>query len=182
MKKSTLWMLIACCGVCWIIIIAIAAHLLRKHHDQVAPARNNQETPAQQLGTTPTPQDDVYLAARSGDLASVIKLLDAHPDLLNAHFGKDQSSLLNTASFHKHIDVVKELLRRNADVNIFTAEHKTPLWDAADANSQDIVALLLEAGADPSIASSDGRTPLQDAVLKNRTAMADFLRQHGVKQ
>src|SRR4051812_13491785 len=132
---------------CMLIAGTIAFTVLwKKHLREKAYEARRAAISKQQMNAPARSYDEVYIAAHDGDLARVKEALDAQPDLLNRHFGGFSSTLLNTASYNRHVEVVKELLRRKADVNGVTKDNKTALYDAVDGGNSGIVTLLLENG------------------------------------
>lgn len=81
------------------------------------------------------------------------------------------------------------LMKSGAEVDARDGMGRTALHLAAERGHATIVHLLMEAGADVHLrASSSSRyspytdqTPLEVAVLRNRTAVADFLHSHPYK-
>jgi hypothetical protein len=110
--------------------------------------------------TTQTPQapekvdkaEALAAAARKGDAAAVTKLLDEGVDV-NSRF-RYGTTALSFAADHGHLEVVKVLLARGADVNVKdTFYGATPLtWATSPAMTRkpehaEIVGLLLKHGA-----------------------------------
>ncbi|KAF4485947.1 Ankyrin-1 [Colletotrichum fructicola Nara gc5] len=70
---------------------------------------------------------------------------------------------LNAASENGHLDVVKLLLDKGADITVPNSDGWTPLNTASDNGHLDVVKLLLAKGADITVPNSDGWTPLNAA-------------------
>ena len=112
----------------------------------------------------------MFEAVKSGDAASVIELLDAHPALVNAKNENGVSAVL-LATYFGHREIVEILLARGADLNIF---------DAAAAGDLDRLKTL--AAEDTELIGSfspDGFTPLGLATFFGRRDVLDFLLSHG---
>jgi hypothetical protein len=107
------------------------------------------------LAQTPTASgkaDALAAAARKGDAAAVTKLLDEGVDV-NSKF-RYGTTALSFAADHGHLEVVKVLVARGADVNVKdTFYNATPLtWAVMPAMTRKpdhaaIVGVLLKAGA-----------------------------------
>jgi ankyrin repeat protein len=60
------------------------------------------------------------------------------------------------ASNHGHVDVVKLLLEKGADMTVRNREGWTPLHSASNSGHIDVVKLLLEKDADVTVANENG--------------------------
>jgi hypothetical protein len=129
-----------------VILVFLAAGASPAHSSPQAPAASG--APATQAGTTSEKADTFLEAARKGDAAGVRKLLDEGVDV-NTRFRYDRTAL-SYACDRGHLDVVRLLLERGADVNIEdTFYHATALnWAVNPAMGRtpqhpEIVKLLL---------------------------------------
>ena len=96
-----------------------------------------------------TVDGQMFEAARSGDLAALVRLLDAHPDRLYARAQPYEWTLLHAAAQSGHPAVVGELLRRGLDPNTREKGDNTyAMHWAAAAGRLDIVKQLADAGGD----------------------------------
>jgi len=140
-----------------------------------------------QIVVTPTsPQEvvtatNVCNAAQNGDLSRLRRLLDQHPELLDATAGPGHATPLHNAVYYRRAAIVEELLRRKADVNALNGNGATPLHDCVSKGTPEIAVMLLDAGADVNKRNYARQTPLAMAVAKDRSDMADLLRQRGAK-
>ena len=153
--------------------------------------------------------DEIYDAAKSGELPKVKALLKTNPDLVNSTDGFNNQTPLFAAVIYNHKDVADLLLANKADVNAHDKDGKTPMFFAnkmemaqwlldnkADVNAKarnnntplhmqallghlDIVKFLLDNKADVNAKNKVGWTPLHMALTNNKTDVIDFLRQHG---
>jgi TonB family protein len=97
-------------------------------------------------------------------------ILDLPPDQIHSWVAETR---------YNHMEVVKLLLAKGADINAKADHGDTPLHGAVQSNYKDMVILLIANKADVNIANNRGMTPLDIAESNNRTEMAEFLRQHG---
>lgn len=101
---------------------------------------------------TDAQRDLIHIAAMNGCVDVVKCLLNRDSGLLNKPDAHGETALLWAAA-NGHKEVVQELLRRGADIQLATnrpghKDHgKTPLQWAVRYNHADVVALLLDAGA-----------------------------------
>lgn len=103
---------------------------------------------------------DLVSASGTGDLKTVQRLLGGgtDPNIKDIH-GRTP---LYAAIVAGHLDVVAELLRKRADVNVPVADI-TPLMAAADRGLAEAVNLLLKTGANPRATTKTGWTALHFA-------------------
>jgi hypothetical protein len=97
-------------------------------------------------------------AVHAGDLGTIRKILDRHPDLVNA--GTDlprlerpsdtvAMRLIHVAIAEGKADVLRLLIERGADLNTRNADGRLPLHDCFELNHDDFAKILLDAGALP---------------------------------
>lgn len=120
---------------------------------------------ANDLGYTP------LMAAIEGDHDEVIDFFlksgsNVNPEVINEMEveGLGGAFPLYTATRKENLSVVKQLLKRGADVNRSAPNGWTSLKSAAQQGNFEIVKVLLDAGADPNIADDTNYTPLMNAV------------------
>lgn len=119
-------------------------------------------------------------AVENGDIPS-LRSLAAEGASVNC---RDDHNItpLSIAVFHGNLDMVKELLKLHASVNVSAPIQRLfnefPLHIAANRGHKDIVELLLRHGAHPGLSDGTGRTPRERAVER---AKIPFIRIPGVK-
>ncbi|CAF4384462.1 unnamed protein product, partial [Rotaria sp. Silwood2] len=133
----------------------------------------------------------LWIASRKGMLQIVELLLNAGAETHVAPFGNQANKLnitgwtpLYAAMKSRKFDVVKLLLKRDADPNAVTKLGSTPFLLASEICDLDIIEACVKAGADldfaPSGSDADnlnitGQTALFMATLKDRVDIAKFL-------
>jgi uncharacterized protein len=155
---------------------------------------------------TPDPQGltGLFIALREGSLKAANALVDWPKTKVETRTADDESPLM-MAALKGHIDLVRQLIARDADVNKtgWTALHyaatgghvaimellldnhayidaespngTTPLMMAAHYGSPAAVKLLLEAGADPALKNQLGLSAIDFAHRANRRDAAELI-------
>ncbi|MES2783966.1 MAG: ankyrin repeat domain-containing protein [Pseudomonadota bacterium] len=155
---------------------------------------------------TPNPQklDGLYLALQESNLKAAQALIDWPKTNVESRTPQDESPLM-IASLRGHLELVRKLIDRGADVNktgwtplhyaatsghvpviALLLEHHayidaespnktTPLMMAVHYGSPEAVRHLLEAGADPSLKNQLGMTAVDFAHRANRKDMAELV-------
>jgi len=123
-------------------------------------------------------QDLLIKRAQNCDRKGLTALLDKGADP-NAKRPGDGATLLILSATCGHIEVVRSLLRRGADVNLPNRNGWTPLMAAVAKGHEAVVELLLAHGADPNMRHAYGWTALKLATQKGSKNMEDLLRKHG---
>ncbi|MCA9790275.1 MAG: ankyrin repeat domain-containing protein [Candidatus Eremiobacteraeota bacterium] len=123
------------------------------------------------------PRQEFFMAVQQGQTAQADRLLEAHPDFLEAQLFDGLHPLFQ-ASHLDRLEMVNLLLARGAKVNATTRRGSTALHAAANRGSETILALLLENGADPNIRNGRGQTPLVVAVNRRHLAVVAQLLAH----
>jgi ankyrin repeat protein len=141
---------------------------------------------AQQAEKTQTKQSateqKLYEAVRGGHRATLKSILDANPELINISSAGNRATPLHYATVAGRAWVTAELLRRGADINATNSFGNTPVHNAINNGNKDTMAELLKAKPDLSIRNVEGQTPLEYAIARNRTELAELLRQAGASQ
>ena len=116
----------------------------------------------------------LVVAIRSGDVASIARLLDENPDLASSALGGEQGARtpLHVVTdwpgyFPNGPEVVRMFIRAGADPNARNPgkrSSETPLHWAASSDDVDVASALIEGGADLEAAGGSIGTPLGNAV------------------
>jgi uncharacterized protein len=123
---------------------------------------------------TPAGFNALVAATMQGNLAAVTVLLDYGMDITVTVRGKIQDgiTLLMLAAQEGHIDLVRLLLQRGADVNTLDSGGRNVLLGAALSHSAEMLKLLLDSGASAGRMSEHA---LLAAVLSNDLQCAQLL-------
>lgn len=78
--------------------------------------------------------------------------------------GSDGNTLLHTAVIHEQPDLVRELLKRGATVDIPNKDGSTPLMAASQMGALNEARMLLDYSADVNKQTPQGATALMSAV------------------
>ncbi|CAN0396846.1 unnamed protein product, partial [Ectocarpus sp. 12 AP-2014] len=125
------------------------------------------------LGYTP-----LYLAVLHGRVAAVLALLHAGADI-SLRCGISKRSVLHVAAEEEHVDIMRAVVERGANVEALDDDHNTPLHLAAFFNRVEAIDLLLEAGANIEARDESDSTPLHCAVLECHLETMSALLKHG---
>jgi hypothetical protein len=186
--KRVLWISVACL----LLVNSVALVILLRYQraakqSQPGPQVTESEKPATpeeaaSEATLAAAQERAREAVHVGDVATLREILDRYPAILNKPVASSSATLLHAAAHNAQLEVVKELLNRNADVNALNASGYTPLHDCASRGTEEIAVMLMQKGADLTIRNKAGLTPLGMAKLRNRPEMEELLRKHGGKE
>jgi ankyrin repeat protein len=115
--------------------------------------------------SVPSPQEQLWDAARAGDTLALGKALaaGARIDSLDLRRNPNGRRALNWAAWDNHPDAVRFLIAKGATVNLDNLTGFTPLHHAAENGSLEAAEALLDAGADPAWPNNLGETPAQVA-------------------
>ncbi|HLL83530.1 MAG TPA: ankyrin repeat domain-containing protein [Longimicrobium sp.] len=119
---------------------------------------------------------DVFEAAALGRVERLREVLQAQPELANAH-APDGFTALGLAAFFGQPEAVGLLLERGAQANTASRNglRVTPLHSAVARRSVESVHLLLRAGADPNARQQGGYTPLHGAAAEGDAGLVRLL-------
>jgi ankyrin repeat protein len=121
-----------------------------------------------------------YLAAAWGDIETIRAALDNGADI-NALDEPEGTSLLHNAVEGEHIDIVKLLIERGANVEIENSSGETPLFETAVHECPQVAEFLIQSGADyKRTFDYASRTLLHITALHNSVMTAIVLINHGL--
>ena len=144
------------------------AQLLRQHAAPPQPAAAAPAAPPDPV----EPEDsapaslsvEIYESAERGELQKVVKwlrkggLVDALCPATSDDGEPSASALLHAAAAYGHLEMVRELLKRGASVDLLTSLGITALMSAAYFGHLSSVLLLLQHSANPDLQDSKGIT------------------------
>lgn len=122
---------------------------------------------------------EIHKAAMEGDLEKVQALIADDPGLTDA---KDEMGRtpLHLACHGGHIEMVKYLMAKGANIEAKFANGSTALYWAIPEGHIDVVKLLLAAGADIQAKQNDGTSLLHIAAALGQTEIAELLIEEGL--
>ena len=121
---------------------------------------------------------DLIDAATKGDLRAVSELL-AKGAVVDLKEGKYGRTALMRAVGNNHLNIVKILIEKGADVNARDHDGDTSLTIASSDGHVEVVKELLENGADVNARNSSGESSLWKACFSVNTEVAEILLEKG---
>ena len=125
---------------------------------------------------------EILKSAERGELRTVVEWLrkgvgvDALGSVLAADDDRTTTiGLLHAAAANDHLEMVRELLKRGASVNLPTSLGHTPFMAAASVGRLSILRFLLQHSANPDLQSNDGVTALMIAAHNGQEACVQAL-------
>ncbi|MCD4786252.1 MAG: ankyrin repeat domain-containing protein [Candidatus Eremiobacteraeota bacterium] len=119
------------------------------------------------------PLESLKYAIRLKNLASINKIINKNPDMVEAK-GGDGATVLSEAVRWNRKDVIELLISRGVDVNSATNSGWTPLHSALSDGRKDMAEFLISKGADVN-GEVDGWTHLHRAVNRGDNDIVKFL-------
>jgi uncharacterized protein len=120
----------------------------------------------------------LYGAAFLGSVRIARFLLWLYPDV-EARENTGQSTSLMAAATQGHIEVVRYLLARGADVNACNEFGVTALMRSAEKSNMELTKLLLNSGAEVNARTKFGETAFMEAAKAGQNDMMQLLLDHG---
>lgn len=116
----------------------------------------------------------MFQAAKSGEVSLLLEAISTKDVDVN-HQNQEGQTALHLACKEGHIDIVKELLQRDAKCNLLSKRGNTPLHLACYYNRKDVVEILLNSGVDVNIKSKGGYPPIYAAILESHCDIVQLL-------
>jgi ankyrin repeat protein len=131
------------------------------------------------LGYAANPDYDLLQAAKNGNVEQLRSILSQGKASISSKNNYGVSALIFAAN-NGHVDCVRYLLERGANIDDRSNNGKSSLLWAARWGHVEVVRLLLEYGANSSIQDRDGLTVLMNAVQADSLDLVRLLLQHSV--
>lgn len=122
--------------------------------------------------------DNIHELAQQGNLDGVKALIEKDPKLVDAK-DQDGRTPLHWACRGVHLDMVKYLVEKGADVNAEDNNKVVPLHSLATRNSAEAMEILIAKGANVDAASYGGNTALHYAGMNDAADAAAVLVKKG---
>lgn len=120
---------------------------------------------------------NVFDAAREGDVMLLQEMVKENPELVNAQNEQGYTPLI-LAAYNGQLEMVKALIKNGADLDqSFT--QGAAIHGAAFKGHLEIVKLLVESGAKLDVPDKNHTTPLMYATLFKHTEVAKYLYENG---
>jgi ankyrin repeat protein len=120
------------------------------------------------------------MAIKLGHRKVVKVLLDNNADA-NIEDGWNIIKPLHIAALKGYRDLVEELIKKDAIINVKSESGETPLHLAVSSGSIEVVKLLISQGAYVNPKNINGRTPLHIALRQRRMEIVKLLDKYGAK-
>ncbi len=138
------------------------------------PAPEQKPEPEPLPKPAPKPKVSIHEAARTGNLAAIRQFITAGADLDEAEpvFG----SPLNNAIVYNQIEIVRALIKGDANVNVRQkSDGNTPVHSAAFFAYPKTLSLLLDAGAEKAAKNLKGELPIDITLIPWEDAQGIYL-------
>lgn len=120
----------------------------------------------------------IFDACRQGDMATLRRLYDADPTVINTTDAKGFTPLI-LAVYNNQPEAVDFLLLHGADVNAQDAAGNTALMGVAFKGYKEVARKLIDAGADVNLRNANGAPALTFAATFGQLEIAERLLQKG---
>jgi ankyrin repeat protein len=126
----------------------------------------------------PVSAAEIHDAASSGDLGKVKALLSTDPKLVNTKDSVGRTPL-HRASRGVHLEVIKYLVQKGADINVLDKNGIAAMHSLAARGHGEAIAFLIQKGAKVNIGDSMNTTPLHYACIYGRKDAVVLLVKNG---
>jgi ankyrin repeat protein len=128
----------------------------------------------------PAPAQDVFDAARNGDLKRLEELTKLKPDTVNSRSSHGFTPLI-IAGYRNQIKAVEFLLDHKADINASSPEGPVVLGACYKGNLE-LTEILIQHNADVNTQNEQGTSALMYAALSNNIDLVKLLLKDGAKK
>ena len=124
---------------------------------------------------------ELFSAAANGRHKEVVRLInigvDAHlyQGLKVKPYEREHNTPLHLAALNGYLEIVKYLIKKEADIDAKNRKNQTPLHLAVHNAHKHIIEYLVESGADINAIEDEGDTPLAWAAYKGQTEVVSLL-------
>lgn len=123
---------------------------------------------------------DLFRAIERGARERIEALLDAHPDLINAHESRFGQQPLHQAGRYGRVEIARWLIEHGAALEGRDHAGNTPLHTAAAWNRLELTAYLVDRGAKVRAQDEHGREPVEKPLYYHDCrAVVEFLLSRG---
>ncbi|MFC2162030.1 ankyrin repeat domain-containing protein, partial [Acidobacteriota bacterium] len=130
--------------------------------------------------TLPILSQEIFDAVQKGDLTKVKYLVQNNPNLVKAN-DKNDDTPLHIAADAGHLEIVRFLIQKGADLNSFNSSRRNPVLMAGYNGHQDVVKFLLESGAIFNYVDDRGYSPLRWAAVRGNKDVVELFVSSGAK-
>lgn len=123
---------------------------------------------------------DIFEAARNGDIQRTITLIKINPDTIHSKNANGFTPLI-IAGYRNQIKLVEFLLEHNVDINASSQEGAVILGACYKGNLE-LAKLLIKYKADVNACNQMGTSALMYAALSNNIVLVKLLLKHGAKK
>ena len=122
-----------------------------------------------------------FAAIRIGNLKEVVRLLDAHPwlvDVVNPERGINERQSLHCAAGHGRLDIVRELVARDAEIHPYAPYHYPPVIVAHWEKQEEVKGYFLDEIPDRAAGTNGLGVGI---VMAARCGWVDIVREHTLR-
>lgn len=116
----------------------------------------------------------LFTALRARQKAMAAALAPRYLDDATSRVGARGYTALHLAVVAGFVDIVAQLVERDADTARATQRGHTPLTLAIDANNLEMVTALVARGADPALITPGHKSPMAHAAVKGRVNILTY--------